>query len=371
MSEAVVVRGRDWLAELDAAIEVGETEALGTLIGSIAAFAPELRNAVCNAVGELGDGWEKWAEDFFAKPKPKPKLIRRLLKLPSIQQNAPVADEEPQIDAALKVLEKANEEQEGESEPESEPQALTWAVAELPSNYYPELSRKAPLDNAKLFTKDTLELHPKGSRAEGKKSGTGTYFQDGQWWQWNGAFYESAPEQRMMDMVCEYLDKGRLRSGDEGLVRFKPTTGDVTQLVTFLQSNVGLDDRIIPPRWLDERGSPNAANLLAFRNCLVDVTTGKTYDHEPWLLMHDGVDFDFDPKARCPHWVKFLGELFPGDEEAQEVIEEQLGYGMTIDNQFEKAALWIGKPRSGRGTLAHIQELLVGANGYTSLNIHT
>jgi hypothetical protein len=46
MSEAVVVRGRDWLAELDAAIEVGETEALGTLIGSIAASAPELRNAV-------------------------------------------------------------------------------------------------------------------------------------------------------------------------------------------------------------------------------------------------------------------------------------------------------------------------------------
>jgi putative DNA primase/helicase len=245
-----------------------------------------------------------------------------------------------------------------------------WATAELPSNYYPELSRKAPLDNAKLFTKDILQLHAKGSSAEGKKSGTGTYFQDGQWWQWNGAFYDRAPEQRMIDMVCEYLDKGKIKSSDEGLVRFKPTTGDVTQLITFLHSNVGLDDRIIPPRWLDERGSPDATNLLAFRNCLVDVVTGKTYDHER-LWMQDGADFDFDPKARCPHWIKFLKELFPRDEEAQEVIEEQLGYGMTIDNQFEKAALWIGKPRSGRGTLAHIQELLVGANGHTSLNIHT
>jgi energy-coupling factor transporter ATP-binding protein EcfA2 len=107
MSEAVVVRGRDWLAELDAAIEVGETEALGTLIGSIAASAPELRNAVCKAVGELGDGWEKWAEDFFAKPKPKPKLIRRLLKLPSVQQNAPVAVGPSKIGEAQDVLEKA------------------------------------------------------------------------------------------------------------------------------------------------------------------------------------------------------------------------------------------------------------------------
>src|ERR1700751_5844137 len=107
MSEAVVVRGRDWLAELYGAIEVGETEALGMLIGSIAASAPELRNAVCKAVGELGDGWEKWAEDFFAKPKPKPKLIRRLLKLPSVQQNAPVAVGPSKIGEAQNVLEKA------------------------------------------------------------------------------------------------------------------------------------------------------------------------------------------------------------------------------------------------------------------------
>jgi putative DNA primase/helicase len=103
----------------------------------------------------------------------------------------------------------------------------------------------------------------------------------------------------------------------------------------------------------------------------VDVETGKTYPHEPWLWMHDGVDFNYDPEARCPCWESFLRELFPKDEEARNLIEEQLGYGMTLDNQFEKAALWIGPPRSGRGTIAYIQELLVGVNGYTSLNIHS
>jgi putative DNA primase/helicase len=303
------------------------------------------------------------------KPKPKPQeKVEDEEGLPK-DQGSPSSLEQT-ASSLLDGVKAQREEEKVEAEPEpDEPiERLEWATAQLASNYYPELSRKAPLDNAKLFARDMLELHAKG---EGKKSGPGTYFQDGQWWHWNGAFYDRAPEQRMIDMVCEYLDKGKIKSSDEGLVRFKPTTGDVTQLITFLHSNVGLDDRVIPPRWLDERGRPDAANLLAFRNCLVDVVTGKTYDHEPWLWMQDGADFDFDPKARCPHWVKFLGELFPGDEEAQEVVEEQLGYGMTIDNQFEKAALWIGKPRSGRGTLAHIQELLVGANGHTSLNIHT
>ena len=89
------------------------------------------------------------------------------------------------------------------------------------------------------------------------------------------------------------------------------------------------------------------------------------------LVLHDGVNFDHDPSAKCPTWEKFLLDLFPDGEEARDMIEEQLGYGMTTDNQFEKAALWIGPPRSGRGTIASIQELLVGTNGHCSLNFHT
>jgi hypothetical protein len=354
---------------------------------------PDLENAQRGQALELGisdegiaarwkqakQNWHRvWLRKLsFGKPdeaevKPKPKPEPEAEKVEGVEGLPKDRGSPSSLEQTASSLLDGVKAQRGEEKVEVEPiERLEWATAQLASNYYPELSRKAPLDNAKLFARDMLELHAVGKNAEGKKSGTGTYFQDGQWWQWNGAFYDRAPEQRMINMVCEYLDKGKIKSSDEGLVRFKPTTGDVTQLITFLHSNVGLDDRVIPPRWLDERGSPDAANLLAFRNCLVDVVTGKTYDHEPWLLMHDGVDFDFDPKARCPYWVKFLEELFPGDEEAQEVIEEQLGYGMTIDNQFEKAALWIGKPRSGRGTLAHIQELLVGANGHTSLNIHT
>ena len=142
-------------------------------------------------------------------------------------------------------------------------------------------------------------------------------------------------------------------------------------VLTLLRSNVGIDDRVAPPKWFDDRPYPKPEGLLAFKNCLVDVITGETFDHEPWMWIHDGVDFNYDPEARCPEWVKFLVELFPKDEAAREAIEQQLGYGMTIDNQFEKAVLWVGPKRSGRGTLAKIQELLVGFNGFTSLNIHT
>ena len=61
------------------------------------------------------------------------------------------------------------------------------------------LSRSAQFDNAKLFAKDKLTLF-----AKGKSPTLGTYFYQKEWWQWNGAFYEKAPEQRLTDMVCNY-----------------------------------------------------------------------------------------------------------------------------------------------------------------------
>ena len=240
-------------------------------------------------------------------------------------------------------------------------ETLLWTTAPDDANA-PVLSKKAQLDNAKQFARDKLILS-----ARGRKSVTGTHFFQGKWWHWNGSFYEKAPEQRITDMACEYLDKASLKT-DEGLTKFKPSTKDLSALMTFLRTNVGLDDRITPPTWLDERASPKPEELLAFRNCLVDVTTGKTYPHEPWLWMHDGVDFNYDPAAQCPRWEQFLEEIHPNDPQAQDCIEEQLGYGMTYDMHLEKIAVWIGKPRAGKSTLLHVQKGLVGKRAFAPLS---
>jgi putative DNA primase/helicase len=297
------------------------------------------------------NGWRR----NLPAPKKKAWVVETVFSVPAVQ---PKEESKPQYTPPP--------EPEPEAEPEAEvgpeaPPAEEWTTADTVGA---ELSKNTPLDNAKKFTADKLMLSSDKIRT------LGTYFYQDCWWHWNGGFYEKAPEQRITNMVCNYLDKSWLKTQD-GSVKFKPSTRDLNSLMTFLRSCVGLDDRNTPPRWLDERPSPLPAELLAFRNCLVDVTTGKTYPHDPRLWLHDGVGFDYDPRAECPWWEWFLKEAFPADEEARDCIEEQLGYGMTTDNQFEKAALWIGPPRSGRGTIAAIEELLVGFNGHCSLNVHT
>src|SRR6476660_9814075 len=66
--------GRDWLAELRAAKEAGDTEGIKTLVPSIAATAPELRGPVCDLLGEIGEGWREWGEPFFIFPETQPSV---------------------------------------------------------------------------------------------------------------------------------------------------------------------------------------------------------------------------------------------------------------------------------------------------------
>jgi putative DNA primase/helicase len=239
-----------------------------------------------------------------------------------------------------------------------------WAIPELAEP--PVLVRKNPMDNAAAFARDMLTYHKGNLRA------LGTYFYRSHWWQWNGASYEpTADDQRIWDMLGNYLNDAKVRSGEEGLVRFRPETKHVNEALKFLRTCTGIDECDEPPKWTDDRPSPDPFELLAFRNCLVNVRTGETFGHDPHLWVHDGLGFDYPDKPYCPKWEWFLEDIHPGDDEAQMSIEEWLGYGMTWDNRFEKIAVWVGEPRSGRGTIASIQELLVGPRHHIPLDFHT
>jgi putative DNA primase/helicase len=268
----------------------------------------------------------------------------------------PKPQEEPE-----EPKEQQQEEPRARAEPEGEEK---WAVHPLAVPVV--LVRKAPADNATAFARDMLTLR------KGFENAYGTHFYRGRWWQWNGAFYETTMgDQRIWDMVSKYLNGAKVSCADGDLARFRPEGKHVNELLKFLRTKVGVDERDQPPMWMDGRPSPDPSELLAFGNCVVNVRTGETLGHDPRLWVHDGLEFDYPDKPQCPRWEWFLEDIHPGDDEAQMSIEEWLGYGMTWDNRFEKIAVWVGEPRTGRGTIASIQELLVGPNHHIPLNIHT
>ena len=88
--------------------------------------------------------------------------------------------------------------------------------------------------------------------------------------------------------------------------------------------------------------------------------------------------YDYSPAAKRERFEKFLDEIFPGsaaerpedfdslDEERQapqlqrELLQEIFGYLISRETRQQKIFLFIGQPRSGKGTLGRILRKLLG-----------
>ena len=199
---------------------------------------------------------------------------------------------------------------------------------------------------------------------------SGMYFHGGEFWRWNGQFYEVNPSESLRANVYEFLNNSlKLVKTDEGFNRapFKPKPEHVNAVIDCLRSGLFLEAG--PPVWLDDGRMAGA--VLVFQNKLVDAETGETWELTNRLWVQGGLDYGFDEKAECPRWLQFLEEVQPGDQAAQDCIEETLGLCMTEDLRFEKGFLWVGVARSGKGTLAHLLRLLTGTTNFVSLSFHT
>jgi hypothetical protein len=123
---------------------------------------------------------------------------------------------------------------------------------------------------------------------------------------WNGRCYEDVEEDQIRAQVYDFLDQAVEPSGG----KIKPKPKNVNEVVDGLKAgtNRGTADA---PHWIDIEGRPEPRGLLICRNGLLELDTGKLWDHDPRLFCLTSVDFDFVAGARAPRWERFLAEVWP------------------------------------------------------------
>lgn len=125
------------------------------------------------------------------------------------------------------------------------------------------------------------------------------------------------------------------------------------------------DDMFVPDRDIMNQ-SKERKRYIPLANGLFNIETMSLEDHRPELYFTNQLNFEFDPVATCPNWLRFLNTslVIPGTEVADDemimFLQEALAYSMTARTDL-KASFWLyGVPDSGKSTLLSLIRSLMG-----------
>lgn len=186
----------------------------------------------------------------------------------------------------------------------------------------------------------------------------------------NGIFYRYSPvtgyrEAEVATLRAElygYLARAPKAGGQAGEY-FKPNTARVSDVVDALRALSHWPVDTPAPCWLEPGHDEDPFDLLPCANGILHLPSRRLLPSTPHLFSLNGIGFAYSPKAAAPTaWLQFLHELLPEDIEAQDVLQEWLGYLLTTRTHFQKMLMLVGPKRSGKGTIGRVLRELVGSH---------
>jgi putative DNA primase/helicase len=108
------------------------------------------------------------------------------------------------------------------------------------------------------------------------------------------------------------------------------------------------------------RALDNNTFLFNCKNGVIDLKTGKLIEHKAEYMMTMQSPIEYDAKATCPEWEKFLLEIFPRDEELVRYVQRAVGYSLTGDIREQCFFILHGRGSNGKSTFLDIIAAIMG-----------
>ena len=101
-------------------------------------------------------------------------------------------------------------------------------------------------------------------------------------------------------------------------------------------------------------------HLLGVANGVVDLRTGKIRPGQPGDRLTMQAPLEYDPKAECPRWDRFLHQIFECDTELIGFIQRAAGYSLTGSVREQVLFLCHGTGSNGKSVFLNILRHLAG-----------
>lgn len=217
--------------------------------------------------------------------------------------------------------------------------ARASAVATAPPAALITPEWKPPHKPADYFGTDGIDVEMTAQDA--LSAGPLAWGRDGAFWSYEGGVWRSAPaavEKRTVQMLGP---------------RFRASHASNT--ATVVRHQVG------------EIACDPHPDYMNFANGMLDWRTGELSPHAAHFGSTVQFPIAWDPDATCPAFDRFLAQVLSPDY--VELVWEMLGYMLYSGNPLQKAFLFFGSGRNGKGTLMRVIEGLLGRTNVSAVSL--
>jgi len=174
----------------------------------------------------------------------------------------------------------------------------------------------APMSHARQFL-DSLYTTEEGYRL--------VHYAD-DWYVYKGTHYEQIEDSTIRSAAYKFLDQCKKTDRRNNVIPFAPTPPTVSAAMDATKALVHLRNtpNTKPPVWLSgyENGRPEAGKLISLENGLFHLEEGVLLPHSLGFFTQNSLPFAYSPEASCPVWESFLSQLWEGDEESVQCLQE-------------------------------------------------
>jgi putative DNA primase/helicase len=106
--------------------------------------------------------------------------------------------------------------------------------------------------------------------------------------------------------------------------------------------------------------------IINVKNGLFNVLDDSFKPHTPEYYSTVQINATYDPSAKCPQFLKFLGGVLRDEETF--LLQEIFGYLLIPVNKAQKSFVFVGAPNAGKSTLLAVaQEILLGSENVSNI----